>query len=145
MKYIGIAMLALFLAVGASAQSKENTTAKAEMKGPAKEMTYSGYVVDQMCAGGMEKKADAMTKAAAHTRDCALSEHCAASGYGLFINGKYHPFDSKGSELTKSMLEKSKTDNHIYAMVTGSMKGNTLEVSSIKEEAAPKAEAAPKK
>lgn len=138
LKYVGVFLLAVFLAVGASAQSKTKEKVESKTKTAMKAMTYRGYVVDEMCASGMEKSADAMSKAAAHTRDCALSEHCAASGYGLFINGKYHPFDSKGSVLAKSMLEKSKASDHIYAMVTGSLKGNTLDVKAIKEEPAPK-------
>ncbi len=135
MKLLGVLVLALLVASGASASGDKKTETKA--------MSYSGYVVDQMCGSGMAKKANAMDKAAAHTKDCALSASCAASGYGLFIKGKYHPFDSKGSGLAKAMLEKSTKADHMYAEVTGTMKGNTLNVTAIKEADAPASTPAP--
>ncbi len=130
MKFVGVLILALLVATGASASGKKKTETKA--------MSYSGYVVDQMCGSGMAKKSDGMTKAAAHTKDCALSASCAASGFGLFMNGKYHPFDAKGSELAKAMLEKSTRADHLFAEVTGSMKGSTLDVTAMKEAEPPK-------
>ncbi len=131
MKYFGILVLALLVASGAYASGSKKSEAK------AKEKTYSGYVVDEMCGSGMAKKTDGAAKAASHTKDCALSEHCAASGFGLFMNGKFHPFNAKGTELAKSMIEKSTKSDHLYAEVTGTLKGNTLNVSAIKEADAP--------
>ena len=134
MRYLGVMILAIVLATGASAQG--DMMSKSQPKAASK--TYSGYVVDQMCGGGMEKKSDPMSKAAAHTKECALESHCAESGFGLFIKGKYHPFDSTGSGLAKSMIEKSTRTDHLYAEVTGTMKGSTLEVNAIKESDPPK-------
>ena len=116
MKLFGVLALALLVATGAYASGKDK-------KPESKAMMYSGYVVDQMCGSGMAKKTDGMTKAAAHTKDCALSSSCAASGFGLFMKGKYYTFDSKGSELAKSLVEKSTRTDHLYAEVTGSIKG----------------------
>jgi len=130
MKLFGVLALALLVATGAYASGKTKKT-------EAKAMTYSGFVVDQMCGSGMAKKTDGMAKAAAHTKDCALSSSCAASGFGLFMKGKYYTFDSKGSDMAKSMLEKSTRSDHMFAEVTGSIKGTTMQVSSIKEADAP--------
>ncbi len=130
MRSIGVLLLMFFLVAGASAQDKSKT--------PVKEMSYSGYVIDEMCGSGMVKKTDSMQKVAAHTRDCALSKSCAASGFGLFSEGKWVAFDKKGSAMAKSMLEKSKRDDHLYAEVDGTMKGKVLVVKSIKEADPPK-------
>jgi hypothetical protein len=61
----------------------------------------SGYVVDVMCFAEHAKDAtDVAKKAAAeHTRGCALMEECVKSGYGIYADGKWYPFDAKGNDL----------------------------------------------
>src|SRR5215467_1876382 len=81
----------------------------------------SGYVVDLMCFAEHTKDAtDVAKKAAAeHTRDCALMEECVKSGYGVYADGKWYPFDAKGNELAKAMFEKAKRKDNIKATVEG--------------------------
>ena len=81
----------------------------------------SGYVVDLMCfAEHTKDAADVAKKAAAeHTRDCALMEECVKSGYGVYADGKWYPFDAKGNELAKAMFEKAKRKDNIKATVEG--------------------------
>ena len=98
-------------------------------------VTLSGYVVDQHCAGGMASKANAMQKAAGHTRDCALMEMCAASGFGIFSGGKYFKFDAKGSEKAKGLLEKSKLSKGMYFTAVGKIVEGSLQVTSLAESA----------
>jgi hypothetical protein len=93
----------------------------------------SGYVVDAMCAQGMLKKSDPMAKAAAHTKSCALEDDCAASGFGVFSDGKYYKFDEKGDTMAKDLIEKTSTEKGIMVDVTGSMKGDRLVVASVTE------------
>src|SRR5262245_12148229 len=47
-----------------------------------KKVTLTGYLIDQMCGGAMKD----VSKAAEHTKDCALMDHCASSGYGIFAD-----------------------------------------------------------
>ena len=81
----------------------------------------TGYVVDVMCFADHAKEAtQAATKAAAeHTKECALMEACIKSGYGVYADGKWYPFDAKGNELAKVMFEKTRKKNNIKATVEG--------------------------
>src|SRR5215510_16134827 len=81
----------------------------------------SGYVVDLMCfAEHTKDAADVAKKAAAeHTRDCALMDECVKSGYGVYADGKWYPFDAKGNEMAKAMLEKTKKKDNIKVTVEG--------------------------
>ena len=108
---------------------------KKEMK---KEMMKSegkwhGYIVDAMCAKGMVKKGNAMEKAPQHTRDCALEEACAASGYGVFQGDKYYKFDDAGDKQAKELLENTSTEKGIMVNVTGKLEGDKIMVASISE------------
>jgi hypothetical protein len=104
----------------------------------AKTVTLKGYVVDQMCARSIAKKANVMEKAARHTRECCFHDACAASGFGIFYDGKWAPFDEKGSDLAKKALEASKRETGMFFVVQGKMDGETLMVSSLKEADPPK-------
>jgi hypothetical protein len=98
----------------------------------AKTVTMKGYVVDQMCAKGIAKKENVMEKAAAHSRKCALEEGCTESGYGLFSDGKYYPFDEKGSAKAKELIEGSKREKELMFEASGSVEGNVFTVKSLK-------------
>lgn len=117
---IAFCTLVLFVALSASAQDAKPTALK-------------GYVVDQMCASKMAKKENAMEKAEGHSKECALEEDCAASGYGIFSDGKYYKFDEKGSAKAKALIEKSKREKKLYFEVWGKIGDGTIEVASIKE------------
>jgi hypothetical protein len=111
-----------------------------------KPVTLKGYVVDQMCAKGIAKKENMMEKAAGHTRQCALEENCAESGYGMFSEGKWYKFDDKGSAKAKGMIEKSKREKGLYFEAMGKVEGDTFVLSSLKEATAEqKAEKSEKK
>jgi hypothetical protein len=86
-----------------------------------------------MCAKGVSKKTNVMEQAAAHTRDCALMEHCAASGFGIFTEGKYYRFNEKGSATAKELLEKSKRTKGMYFKAVGQLVDGTLNVASLAE------------
>jgi len=126
MKKLSIVVLML-AATCAFAQGKKSEAKKAEP------MKLHGYVVDYMCAKGMMKKDNAMARAAKHTKECALEEACAASGFGLVYDGKWVKFDEKGDKLAKAMFEKSKKDKDFMADVMGEMKGDVFVVASFTE------------
>ena len=81
----------------------------------------TGYVVDVMCfAEHVGAKPEAATKAAAeHTKECALMEDCVKSGYGIYVDGKWYPFDAKGNGLAKALFEKTSKKDHIKMIVEG--------------------------
>ena len=75
------------------------------------------------------------TKAAAdpdsHTRECALK--CQASGYGILTKDhKFLKFDTAGNAQITEALKASDKKDHLRVDVTGDVKGDTLQVSSIK-------------
>jgi hypothetical protein len=127
MKYlIALCTIVLCFALTAGAQDAKPTTLK-------------GYVVDQMCAGKMATKENAMEKAEGHSKDCALDDHCAASGYGIFSGGKYYKFDEKGSATAKDLIEKSKREKRLYFEAKGTLDEGTMTLTSLKETTPPKA------
>jgi len=94
-----------------------------------KTATLTGHLIDQMCGGGVKDAA----KAAEHTKECALMDHCASSGFGIFANGKYIKFDVEGSKKAKALVEKTKKDKDIVVVAEGTLSGDTLAVASLKE------------
>ena len=81
----------------------------------------TGYVVDVMCFGdhAKDKIEDATRVAAEHTKECALMDDCVKSGYGLYADGKWYPFDAKGNELAKTLFDKTKRSDHLKVIVEG--------------------------
>ena len=94
-----------------------------------KKATLTGHLVDQMCGGELKDAA----KAAEHSKECALMDHCASSGYGIFANGKYVKFDAEGSKKAKVLVEKTKKEKDITIVAEGTLDGDTLTVASLKE------------
>ena len=80
-------------------------------------------LMDADCAGSKTDKADT------HTRSCAL--RCADSGFGVVVDGKFVPFDAKGTELAKAALEKSDKKDHLRVTVEGELKDGVIQVSSL--------------
>ena len=94
-----------------------------------KKATLTGHLVDQMCGGELKDAA----KAADHSKECALMDHCASSGFGIFANGKYVKFDDEGSKKAKELVEKTQKDKNITIVAEGTLDGDTLTVASLKE------------
>jgi len=74
----------------------------------------TGTLIDTMC-GANATQADAD----AHTRECALMEHCLASGFGMIIDGKFHKFDAAGDKLAAEIFRTTTKKDHITATVEG--------------------------
>jgi hypothetical protein len=82
-------------------------------------------VIDSNCS----KKAAADPDS--HTRDCALK--CQASGYGIITKDhKFLKFDAAGNAKITEALKASDKKDHLRVDVAGDVKGDTLQVSSIK-------------
>lgn len=95
----------------------------------------AGYVVDVMCFAEHIKEApEAATKAASeHTKECALMEDCVKSGYGIYADGKWYPFDAKGNDLAKSLFGKTARKDHIKMVVEGMKHDGKILVERITE------------
>jgi hypothetical protein len=74
-----------------------------------------------------------MERAAKHTKECALEEGCAASGFGLFYDGKYYKFDEAGDKMAKAAIEKSTLEKGLMFDVTGKMEDEKIMVASLTE------------
>jgi hypothetical protein len=97
-----------------------------------KKVTFTGYLLDQMCGGSVKDVA----KAAEHTKECALMDHCAAAGYGIFAEGKFIKFDAEGSKKAKTLFEKSNKEKDIQVIADGTLNGDVLTVTTIREKGA---------
>ena len=95
----------------------------------------TGYVVDMVCFADHVKDSpeDATKFAAEHTKECALMEECVKSGYGVYADGKWYPFDAKGNELAKAVFEKSAKKDHVKMTVEGMKHEGKILVEKITE------------
>jgi hypothetical protein len=128
------AVIAVFAAPCVAQQSatkgKNATAAKLQS---ASLTTLRGYVVDAMCAKAMVGRENAMKRAAAHTKTCALEEACSAAGYGVFADGKWYKFDENGDKKAKAMISASAREKELSFEVSGRSLDNQFVVASLKE------------
>ena len=127
-RFTSVVALVCFAVAFGFAQNSDSDAKPAPLEGK-----WHGYIVDAMCAKGMVKKSDPMERAAKHTKECALMEDCAASGFGLFHDGMYYKFDEAGDKMAKAAIEKSKREKGLMFDVSGSMEGDRITVASISE------------
>jgi hypothetical protein len=60
-------------------------------------------------------------------------EECVRSGYAIFADGQWFPFDAKGNELAKAMFEKTQKKDHIKATVEGTKHEGKIFVQKLTE------------
>ena len=113
----------------AQAGSAGSTEEKAEKNN--EEVTLSGVIIDKHCVEGHEAELESL--ATSHAKACALKCAVAGKPLGLISEGKWYSFDQAGSKKAAKLLKKSKSDKAVRAEVTGSLDGEMLTVSSIKE------------
>jgi hypothetical protein len=66
-----------------------------------------------------------------HTRACALK--CEASGFGIVTGDKqFLKFDAQGNKLVTEALKASDKKDHLRVDVSGEVKGDKLQVTSLK-------------
>jgi len=127
-----LAMLCAALAVARQSSTKGAKDPEKAAQ-TASLMTLRGYVVDAMCAKGMVGKPNAMKRAAAHTKMCALEEACSASGYGIFADGTWYKFDAAGDKKAKAMISASAREKALAFKVMGRQGKDSFAVSSLEE------------
>lgn len=121
-KPISVGIIAIFLMFGSIVWAHEK-------------VKLTGIVVDVMCAADhvKDKAEDATKFAAEHTKSCGLMEECVKSGYGIFSDGKWYPFDAKGNEFAKALFETTKKSDNIKATVEGMKHDGKILVEKITE------------
>jgi hypothetical protein len=83
--------------------------------------SWTGTVVDVMCKG---------RDLASHTRECAVE--CAKGGFGLVLgDGTFVKFNEAGNARTLATLKKLDREKDLKAKVTGTRKGDVIQVESI--------------
>jgi len=89
-----------------------------------------------MCAADHTKDSaeGAMKFASDHDKSCGLTEACVKLGYGIFADGKWYPFDAKGSEMAKAIFEKTAKKDHIKVTVEGMKHEGKILVEKVTEE-----------
>lgn len=129
-RFIPVVTTAVLLATTSLFAQDKMEAKKPEMKS----QMLHGYVVDAMCAKNISKKGgDVMAKAAKHSRSCALEEECAASGFGLFSDGKWYKFDERGDKEAQALLQNTKTEKGVMVDVMGTVKDDQIMVASLTE------------
>ena len=124
-----IALVILASVTVAMAQDKKDGD-----KSGAKGEAITGILQDKACSGKSLKDSDPYAAASKHTKTCALMGPCAGSGFGVITKeGKFVKFDASGDEQAKALLEKTSKKDNLVVSVEGQMKGDVLEVKSIKE------------
>jgi hypothetical protein len=60
-------------------------------------------------------------------------EECVKSGYGVFADGNWYPFDAKGNELAKAAFDKTAQKDRIRMTVEGMRRQGKILVEKITE------------
>lgn len=88
----------------------------------------TGTVIDNACYKAKMTRADA----GKHSRDCALMPDCSKSGFTVVAeNGQAYKLDAKGNTDLVAALNASKKANDLRVTVNGTVKGDTIAVTSI--------------
>ncbi len=109
------------------------------LAGIASAAEVKGVLMDKACSGKAEVRVlstgieGGMIVAEAHTRECALMPACQKSGYGIFTyDNKFLAFDQAGSRKALEAIKASKKLDDLEVVVTGEIKGDTIQVETLK-------------
>ena len=126
-----IMLLAVALAVtsGSLAQSMSvpSTDPVKETKGGS---TWEGYIVDARYAKEITGDPEtAMKRAAEYSRALAVKE----TAFGLIVDGRWMRFDEASNQKAVEYIKSSKVEKGFRVLAQGTMSGDVLAVTSIKE------------
>lgn len=95
--------------------------------------SWTGYVIDRLCAATQRNSSNPLNFAKGHGKDCALMPACKKAGFTLLSDGKWLDLDAKGDQMVLNLLNVSKQDGGLHVRVDGQLKGNIIQVSKITE------------
>ena len=87
----------------------------------------TGFVVDVMCAKGLDAKDKE------HTVSCALMPKCAESGFALVAKDNLYKLDENGNKLALAILKETKAKKGLAVAVVGTLKEGILYVDTMSE------------
>ncbi len=126
-----LATVALFR-IAATAQTN-GFTSSGTMQAIGQTHRWHGYLLDAKTAADIMKdpstaaqQAENYPKAAALAADPSL-------GFGIYANGTWLRFDATGNSQVQSLLVNSKNEKGILVQVDGSLNGDIIAVTSVKE------------
>lgn len=93
-------------------------------------VTLKGTVIDNMCADGNKDNIAEFIKT--HTKQCALMEHCVASGFSIYADGELHKFDDESNAKIAEFLRRS--DSKLNVVVKAERSGRELSLISIENQ-----------
>ena len=101
---------------------------------------FTGYLADNLCieSGFAADGANMKDNPEDHTVKCALMKPCIESGYAVMVkngSGGFDVFklDKKGNKKAVDFIEDLHREADIYVHVTGTLKGDTIRVTEIKD------------
>lgn len=135
-----MAMLLCFVTTLAFAQettttetpaSTEATTETPTLTPSVVEITLTGDIIDNMCAGTKtpEELAEFVKT---HTKEYALMPNCVESGYSIFANGTLYKFDKGSNAKIEEFLKKE--DSKLQVVVTANKVGEDLNLVTIENQ-----------
>jgi hypothetical protein len=95
--------------------------------------SWTGYVIDRLCAATQRNSTNPLNFAKGHGKDCALMPACKKAGFTLLVDGKWLDLDPKGDQIVLNMLNVTKQGSGLHVRVDGQLKGNVIQVSKITE------------
>lgn len=92
--------------------------------------SWTGYLIDLTCAHERQpKEADLGEK---HTKKCMQMPDCDRGGFGLLTDkSELLVFDEAGNRRVRLLLQQTKQENHLRAVVRGTKSNDVLKVSRI--------------
>jgi hypothetical protein len=93
-------------------------------------LTLKGYIIDNKCAAAQSAQLDEFTKT--HSKECALSPDCAASGFAIYADHQLYKFDKDSSAKIEEFLKKE--DSKLLVTVEAKKAGKDLSLVSIKND-----------
>jgi hypothetical protein len=102
--------------------------------------SFTGYLADNLCIdnGFAADGANMKSNPEDHTVMCALMKPCIDSGYAVLVDDGSGGFDAykldkRGNKKAEDFIRNLNREDNIYVHVTGTLRGDTLRVSEIKD------------
>jgi hypothetical protein len=97
-----------------------------------KSVKLTGYLIDNACSARAATDNGA-EKVKNHTVKCAMMPNCEKSGYALYTDGKLYKLDAEGNKKAAEIYKNTKVEKGLQVAIEGTVDGDNLKVSSIKE------------
>ena len=99
-------------------------------KGARPTAPWIGYLIDLSCA--RERKEQETDLGQKHTKKCMQMPDCDRSGFGLLTDkSELLVFDEEGNRKVRLLLQQTKQESHLRAVVRGTKSDDVLKVSRI--------------